>query len=74
MSPSFERNNLYVRAGKGGKDRTTILPTTIKSTLQHQLQKVKQLHDEDLKNGFGEVFMPEALGLLTNGIPVRSQI
>jgi len=58
----FERNNLYVRAGKGGKDRTTILPTTIKSTLQHQLQKVKQLHDEDLKNGFGEVFMPEALG------------
>ena len=58
----FERNRIYIRAGKGGKDRTTIFPATIKSPLQHQLQKVEQLHNEDLKNGFGEVFMPEALG------------
>jgi integron integrase len=58
----FGRNRIYVRAGKGGKDRTTGLPAYIKSTLQHQVQKVKQLHDEDLKHGFGEVYMPEALG------------
>jgi integron integrase len=58
----FGRNRIYVRAGKGGKDRTTVLPAYIKSTLQHQVQKVKQLHDEDLKHGFGEVYMPEALG------------
>jgi integron integrase len=58
----FERNKIYVRAGKGGKDRTTILPAYIKSTLKDQVQKVNHLHDEDLKNGLGEVYMPEALG------------
>ncbi len=58
----LERNKIYVRAGKGGKDRITILPAYIKSTLRDQVQKVRHLHDEDLKNGLGEVYMPEALG------------
>lgn len=58
----FERNLIYVRAAKGGKDRTTILPTFIKDTLNDQIQKVKKLHDEDIARGYGKVYLPRALG------------
>ena len=40
----------------------TPLPAYIKSTLKDQVQKVRHHHDEDLKNGLGEVYMPGALG------------
>ena len=58
----FKRNLLYIRAAKGGKDRTTILPAHTKDSLKDQIQKVKTLHDEDLARGFGEVYLPQALG------------
>ena len=58
----FERNMIYVRAAKGGKDRTTMLPAQIKKALQEHVQNVKQLHDKDLVDGFGEVYLPPALG------------
>ena len=37
----FEGNPIYVRAAKGGKDRTTILPIFIKDTLKEQIKAVK---------------------------------
>jgi integron integrase len=58
----FERNMIYVRAAKGGKDRTTMLPAQIKQALQAHVEDVKQLHDQDLVEGFGEVYLPQALG------------
>ena len=57
----FERNLIYVRASKGGKDRTTLLPAFIKKALLEQIQKVRKLHQDDLQQGFGEVFLPPAL-------------
>jgi integron integrase len=57
----IERNMIYVRAAKGGKDRTTLFPMLLKSDIQDQLEKVKNLHDEDLASGYGEVYMPFAL-------------
>jgi len=57
----FERNIIYVRDTKGGKDRTTLFPQSLQSDLRFHLEKVKQLHDEDLVKGYGEVFMPGAL-------------
>ena len=57
----FERNLIYVRAAKGGKDRVTIFPKTIHSEMKDQIDRVKRLHDEDLSQGFGEVYLPEAL-------------
>jgi integron integrase len=57
----FERNLIYVRDGKGGKDRTTIFPASIKSGLQAHIAKVKQLHDQDLAKGYGNVYLPNAL-------------
>ena len=58
----FERNILYVRQGKGGKDRTTVFPQSIQSELRLHLEKLKSLHEQDLEQGYGEVYLPEALG------------
>jgi integron integrase len=58
----FENNQLYVRAGKGSKDRITVLPGSLKDELEIHINRVKELHDEDLKNGYGEVYLPGALG------------
>ncbi len=57
----FDRGLLYVRQAKGGKDRTTVLPQAIQSELRLHLEKLKDLHAEDLKNGYGEVYLPPAL-------------
>ena len=58
----LEPRRLYVRAGKGGKDRVTVIPETIVENLGAQLESVKEIHAEDLKNGYGEVYLPQALG------------
>jgi len=56
------KNQIYVRGAKGGKDRVTLLPGIIREELQNHLVRVKQLHEEDLAKGYGEVYLPNALG------------
>ena len=57
----FDNMMLIVIDGKGGKDRAVSLPQKLVSQLREHLLKVKQLHDEDLEAGYGEVYLPEAL-------------
>jgi integron integrase len=57
----MDLNTLTVRNGKGDKDRTTILPATIKDQLKNHLIEVKKLHESDLARGYGEVHLPDAL-------------
>jgi integron integrase len=57
----FGQNLIFVRGGKGGKDRTTILPRNLRDALQAQIEAVKALHHQDLEEGFGAVYLPEAL-------------
>ena len=57
----FGSNLIFVRGGKGDKDRTTMLPELIKNDMQVHLKKIKALHEEDINSGFGEVFLPESL-------------
>jgi len=52
---------VFVRDGKGGKDRTSILPQHIVSELKCHIDKVVTLHRKDLEDGFGAVYMPESL-------------
>ncbi len=59
----FGQNRIFVRGGKGGKDRTTILPKNIRAELGFHIDKVVSLHQQDLAEGFGEVYLPAALGL-----------
>lgn len=57
----FDQNLVFVRGSKGDKDRTTILPQTIKDMLKKHLGEVRKLHDKDLSGGYGEVYLPDAL-------------
>jgi integron integrase len=57
----FETGLVFVRSGKGDKDRTTVLPASIKNDLQMHLASVKLLHDKDLSSGYGEVYLPNAI-------------
>lgn len=57
----FGQNLIFVRGGKGGKDRTTILPQNLRDELQSQIRAVKALHHKELEESFGEVYIPEAL-------------
>jgi len=57
----FEYKQITVRDGKGAKDRVTVLPEKIITPLKEHLARVRLLHEEDLRLGFGEVFLPYAL-------------
>lgn len=57
----FRRREILVREGKGFKDRVTMLPELGAKPLQLHLQAVKALHEKDLAEGFGEVYLPYAL-------------
>jgi integron integrase len=57
----FGQGLIFIRGGKGGKDRTTILPKNLQEELHKQIEAVKNLHYQDLAEGFGEVYIPEAL-------------
>jgi integron integrase len=57
----FERNEILVREGKGDKDRVTMLPAAIAQPLQEHLKRVAVQHQDDLRNGYGEVYLPYAL-------------
>jgi integron integrase len=58
---NFDRGELTIRDGKGGKDRVTMLPATIKAPLQDHLARIKAQHDADLAAGRGSVALPGAL-------------
>jgi integron integrase len=57
----FERHELTIRQGKGAQDRVTMLPTSTVVPLKEQLQRVRVLHQADLKVGLGAVELPFAL-------------
>jgi integron integrase len=57
----FGYSQITVRDGKGGKDRVTLLPESLKAPLQRHLAKVRARHEQDLRQGFGAVYLPFAL-------------
>jgi len=57
----FTYNQITVRDTKGNEDRVTMLPESLKEPLKRHLQRVKSLHEQDLKEGFGRVALPFAL-------------
>jgi integron integrase len=57
----FALNQILVRDGKGMKDRLTMLPTALRLPLQRHLAAVRALHEADLREGFGTVYLPDAL-------------
>ena len=57
----FENQLLYIRSGKGNKDRTTLLAAAVIPALKAHLTEVYELHQSDLAAGGGAVFLPDAL-------------
>lgn len=58
----FDMDTIFVRSGKGDKDRSTMLLSAVRERLKEHLISVKALHDKDLAAGHGAVFLPDALG------------
>jgi integron integrase len=58
----LSRGELLVREGKGFKDRVTMIPQSLAGALAAHLTRVRALHQADLEAGFGEVYLPFALG------------
>jgi integron integrase len=54
-------HRILVREGKGNKDRRTLLPAAVQEPLAAHLDHVRQLHQRDLGEGFGSVYVPNAL-------------
>jgi integron integrase len=57
----FSRGEILVREGKGFKDRVTMLPAVLVDPLKAHLKQVRDLHERDVEEGYGEVYLPYAL-------------
>src|SRR6266498_246676 len=51
----FTTNQIVVRAGKGDKDRHTMLPTAVNEPFAKQLDMIRRQHERDLERGLGRV-------------------
>jgi integron integrase len=59
----FGQRHIVVRDGKGQKDRATLLPRALEDPLRRQIDRVRILHQQDLNDGHGRVFLPHALAV-----------
>lgn len=57
----LKQHRIIVRDGKGGRDRVTMLPAILYSPLEQHLEKVRLIHEQDLRAGRGRVYLPFAL-------------
>lgn len=57
----FEYQQILVHDGKGEKDRFTILPKNIIPQLRAQIETVRSIHQQDLAEGYGNVYLTYAL-------------
>jgi integron integrase len=65
----FENDLLMVRSGKGQKDRSLMMPGKVKEDLVRHVASAKEIHDQDVKMGYGEVSLPDALEKKYPGAP-----
>jgi len=57
----FDNNLIFVRSGKGDKDRSTLLADAVKPALRKHMESVKALHEQDVRGGLDAVWLPDAL-------------
>lgn len=61
MDLDFDRRAIFVRNGKGGKDRVVTLADELIVPLKRHMEGVRTIFDRDLTAGFGKVYLPHAL-------------
>ncbi|RLD00278.1 MAG: integron integrase [Chloroflexi bacterium] len=57
----FDRGEITVRSGKGGKDRRTLLPQAVLPALKRHIRGVRLAHENALAEGYGTVELPRGL-------------
>jgi integron integrase len=57
----FSHRSITIRAGKGDKDRITMLPESLIEPLKARLIERRKMHDIDLARGMADVELPYAL-------------
>jgi len=65
----FDNGFLTIHAGKGDKDRTTLLPVSVRDELKTHLQSVRLLFEKDLQEDNANVWLPGALAKKYPGAP-----
>lgn len=65
----FSRNEIIIRDGKGQKDRVTVMPTSLVSPLRQHIARVRAVHQCELAEGRGDVYLPDALARKYPGAP-----
>ncbi len=61
LDVDFGYRQITVRSGKGNKDRVTTFPVKLIEPLREHLCRVEAIHSQDVAEGFGEVYLPNAL-------------
>lgn len=59
----LERRVMTIRGGKGNKDRTTMIPSSLVEPLREHLRERRKLHDIDQASGMADVELPHALAM-----------
>ena len=59
----FDRKMITIRAGKGNKDRVTMLPDSLAADLRLHLEEVREIHKADVAADYDGVYLPKALAL-----------
>lgn len=57
----LERGQVQVYSGKGGKDRVTVLPESLRPRLETHLARLREIFAEDRRTGVPGVWLPEGL-------------
>jgi integron integrase len=57
----FDEGHIVIRSAKGEKDRITVLPESSIEALRERIEQTRLIHETDLREGFGEVYLPYAL-------------
>jgi integron integrase len=57
----FGNNRILVRDAKGHRDRVVPFPAVVRAALPSWLAKVNRMHRQDLAEGCGNVFLPDAI-------------
>jgi len=61
LDVDFEYKQIIIRQAKGKKDRVVPIPLLLMDDLKHQIDRVEVQHQRDRANGYGHVYMPDAL-------------
>ena len=57
----FEQGLLFVRSGKGNKDRSTLLAASLHAELKDHLEQIRAVFEADRQAGVAGVYLPDAL-------------